>query len=442
MERLKQAGIDFSVGTLNFLANTGVMLPYILILFQYQKTQSATYLVALVTVYISRAASIFYTKRFNFRSSTYLILTLVLGALGSLPFALTQSVGWLIVGSLLWGYSAATIWPYFLTVKLHLTHTTPFKMKRVYWLVFLGLIILLELDFVLKLSFSLTFALLALLNLAALPGGLLLNEFTHDFYRGQPNQRHGLKQFWRWWLSVVFFAAIAVLTTLRKSNLALPAWLTLVIILVALVIALIELYADRRKLREFKLRLLNRGFLLSFVLLFSSFMAYFYWGKLGMYLIFVVYLIGFEGGAGIINALAHHDPARKQRLSGALLILGHLLVLIPWKYPYLLGLLLMALYIGYDNPTINRDMYESQVVDNDTAMIDKYRFSTAGGLICQLCLFGLLALVGWLGQLPILDFFKPTNATNWFLYTWAVNWPLVLTSLALSLANLRSHRAD
>lgn len=107
----------------------------------------------------------------------------------------------------------------------------------------------------------------------------------------------------------------------------------------------------------------------------------------------------------------------------------------------MLGLLLMALYIGYDNPTINHDMYESQVVDNDTAMIDKYRFSTAGGLLCQLCLFGLLALIGWLGQVPILGFFKPANATSWWLYTWAVNWPLTLTSLALSVANLRSKRS-
>lgn len=438
MKRLKQTGIDFSVGTLNFLANTGVMLPYILILFQYQKTQNQTYLVALVTVYIARAASIFYTKRFNLRSSTYLILTLVLGALGSLPFALTHSLGWLVCGSLLWGYSAATIWPYFLTVKLHLTHTTSFKMKRTYWLVFGGLAILLGLDFLLNLSFSLTFALLAVLNLIALPGGLLLNEFTHDFYQRQPNQHHGLKQLWRWWLSIVFFAAIAVLTTLRKASLALPAWLTLLIILVALTIALIELYADRQKLPDFKRRLLNRGFLLSFVLLFSSFMVNFYWGKIGMYLVFIVYLIGFEGGTGIIGALAQHDMARQERLSARALILGHLLVLIPWKYTYLLGLLLIALYIGYDNPTINQDLYESQVVDNDSAMIDKYRFSTAGGLLCQLGLFGLLALISWLQATPILAFFNASSTTHWFLYTWAVNWPLALGSLALSLANLRT----
>jgi len=436
VNRLKQLGIDISVGTLNFLANTGIMLPYVLILFQYQKTQSTTYLVALVAVYISRAASIFYTKRFNLRSSTYLILPLIFGSLGSLPFALTDSLGWLIFGSLLWGYSAATIWPYFLTVKLHLAHTTAFKMKNVYWLIFLLLGLLLAADFGLHLSFSLSFALLAVLNLVALPGGLLLNEFTHDFYQGQPNHRHGLHKLWRWWLSVVFFAVIAILTTLRKASITLPAWSTLLIIGIALAIAVVELYADRNVLLHFKLRLLSRGFLLSFVLLFSSFMSYFYWGKLGMYLVFAAYLIGFEGGSGIIAALAKHDSAKQDRLSHNLLIAGHVLVLIPWKWPYMLGVLLMALYIGYDNPTVNRDLYESNVVDDDSAIINKYRFSTAGGLICQLLLFGLLVATSSVANLPLLSFFKPSDASHWFLYTWAVNWPLVLCSLVLSLGNL------
>ncbi|WP_306789941.1 hypothetical protein [Levilactobacillus brevis] len=99
--RFRQADIDFSIGTLNFLANVGIMLPYILILLRYQQTQSTTFLISLVAFYISRAASIFYTKRLNLNSTTYLLVTLILGALGSLLFALSSSVGWLIIGSLL-----------------------------------------------------------------------------------------------------------------------------------------------------------------------------------------------------------------------------------------------------------------------------------------------------------------------------------------------------
>lgn len=103
----------------------------------------------------------------------------------------------------------------------------------------------------------------------------------------------------------------------------------------------------------------------------------------------------------------------------------------------MLGLLLLATYIGYDNPTVTKDLYESEATDDDSAMIEKYRFSTAGGLLCQLCLFALLALIACLTPLTILDFFKPTTTAHWFFYTWAVNWPLTLGSAWVSWRALR-----
>lgn len=436
VNRLRQMGIDFSVGTLNFLANIGLMLPYILMLLKYQQTQSETYLIALVAFYISRAASIFYTKRLNLRSSTYLIACLVLGAVGSFIFALTSTVGWLIVASFLWGYSAATIWPYFLTVKLHLSQVTNFKMKRLYWVIFLGLGIMLGVDLAAGWSYTLTFCVLAALYLAALPGGLLLDNFTNDFYRKQAIHPHGLKQGWRWALSLLGFAAIALLTTLRKTTLNLPSWLLLVIIGGALLILAIELYNDRHVLPNYKVRLLNRGFLMSLVLLFNSFFAYFYFGNAGMYAVFALYLVGFEGGYPIFGKLAHGDGNRALRLSQASLLAGHVLLLIPWKYTYLLGILLLTLYVGYDNPTINATLYGSPDIDHDTAIIHKYRFSTYGGLLCQLVMFGLLVAVSATAHLSILSFFKPSDTSHFWLYTISLSWPLVLASLGISLGNI------
>ncbi|MCI1553422.1 MAG: hypothetical protein LKH74_05795 [Levilactobacillus sp.] len=436
MSRLRRAGIDFSVGTLNFLANIGLMLPYILMLLKYQQTQSETYLIALVAFYISRAASIFYTKRLHLRSSTYLIACLVLGALGSLIFAVTTAVGWLIVGSLLWGYSAATIWPYFLTVKLHLTQLTDFKMKRLYWVIFLGLGIMLGVDLAAGWSYTLTFSALALLYLAALPGGLLLEQFTNDFYRQQAPQRHRLQQGWRWALSLVGFAAIAVLTTLRKTQLNWPNWLLLTIIGVALLVFAIELYTDRNVLPQYKVRLLNRGFTMSLVLLFNSFFAYFYFGTAGMYLVFALYLIGFETGYPVFGKLAHDDSHQALRLSQISLLAGHALLLVPWQGSFVLGLLLITLYIGYDNPTINATLYGAPDIDHDTAIIHKYRFSTYGGLLCQLVMFGLIIAVSASANLSILAFFKPSDASHFWLYTWTLSWPLTLASLGISLGNV------
>ncbi|MGV7710979.1 hypothetical protein PJM28_29285, partial [Mycobacterium kansasii] len=74
---------------------------------------------------------------------------------------------------------------------------------------------------------------------------------------------------WRLLLSLIGFAGIAVLTTLRKAHLNLPSWVTLTIIAIALIVFSIELYSDRHVLPDYKMRLLNRGFLISFVLLFN-----------------------------------------------------------------------------------------------------------------------------------------------------------------------------
>lgn len=438
MKRANQIAIDFSVGTLNFLANIGIMLPYVLILAKWQQTQSETYLMALVAFYISRAASIFYTKRLNLKSSTYLILSLTLGAAGSLIFAFTSQLGWLVVGSLLWGYSAATIWPYFLTVKLHLTHTANFKMKRLYWLIFALLGLIIGADILAQFNYTLTFILLGGLYLAALPGGLLLNNFTSDFYRSAPHQVHGLSQTWRWILSLVFFGVLAVLTTLRKATVILPSWIILTIIAAALIILIVELIADWHVLPSFKMRLLNRGFLVSLVLLFNSFFAYFYLGNAGMYAVFGVYLVGFETGHPVFTLLGRHRPHQARQYSLVSLMAGQLLLLIPWVGSYLLGLLLITLYVGYDNPTINETLYGLDSIDADSAIIHKYRFSTYGGLLCQLVMFGLLVAVSAGTHLSLLDFFKPSDTGHFNLYFYGLSWPLVFVSLLISIGNLHS----
>lgn len=434
--RSKQAGMDFSVGTLNFLANVGIILPYLLILARFQQTQSTTYLIALVAFYVSRAASIFYTKRLHLRASTYLILSLTLGAAGSLIFAFTAHLGWLIIGSFLWGYSAATIWPYFLTVKLHLTNLTNFKMKRIYWLIFAGLGVIAAIDIVTNFNYTLTFALLGLLYLVALPGGMLLQNVTRGLYDDLPWQIKPFRQGWRWGLSLVFFAVMAVLTTLRKATVHLPTWLTLTIIGIALIILIVELRFDWHVLPQYKLRLLSRGFLVSLVLLFNSFFAYFYLGKNGMYVVFAIYLLGLETGYPLYHRLGRGNDFRSRDFSLIGVVVGQVLLLIPWIGSYLLGMLLITLYVGYDNPTINATLYGLETVDSDSAMVHKYRFSTYGGLLCQLGIFGLLVALSAAAHRPLLAFFNPQTTGHFALYFYGLSCPLVVISLLLTLGNI------
>src|SRR5699024_5989213 len=103
---------------------------------------------------------------------------------------------------------------------------------------------------------------------------------------------------------------------------------------------------------------------------------------------------------------------------------------------------LITLYIGYDNPTINETLYSLDSIDADSAIIHKYRFSTYGGLLCQLVMFGLLVAVSAVAKVPLLNFFKPSDTTDFSLYFYGLSWPLVLVSLFISLGNIRSLRID
>jgi hypothetical protein len=440
LTRIRHSGLDFSVATLNFLANVGIVLPYVLILFKYQQTHNANYLAAIVVFYVARAASVFGTKHLNLKASSYLLICLWLGAIGSLLFCLTANLVIVLIGALFLGYTSANIWPYFLTIKLHLSQQTDFKLKRFYWLIFAALGVLFGLDFALGWGYRLAFAILALLFIIALPAGRLLSRFSLAFYNDhQAADARPIKP-WRVAVFIIFFAVIGLLTLLRKASIqiALPA--VLAIIVVAIILLNLELAADWQAMPANKLRIVNRGFLLSFVLLFNSFFGVFVFGKLGMYLVFAIYLLGFETGHPLYQALAHHDSQQATRLARIGLILGHVLVVTAQPVLYVLGLLLISLYVGFENPAINTSVYAAEVDDPDLAIIHKYRFSTYGGLLCQLCFFGLLVITSSLKHLNLMHFFNPSSVALKTTYLVGMVWPLAVISLVVSLITLYGQR--
>ncbi|RRK10837.1 hypothetical protein D1831_05245 [Lactiplantibacillus garii] len=436
MSKLRNSSLDFSVATLNFLANIGIALPYVLILFKYQQTHSINYLVAIIVFYVARAASVFWTKHLDLKASSYLLICLWLGVIGSLIFSLTSNLVGVIIAALCLGYTSANIWPYYLTIKLHLSESTDFKLKQMYWLIFLGLAVLFGLDFWLDLKYRLAFVLLALLFIIAIPAGKLLNQFSLAFYNEHEAGQHHPVRLWRVLVFIVFFAAIGLLTLLRKVNLTIALPYVLGVVLLAIVLLNVELAADWKFMPANKVRILNRGFLLSFVLLFNSFFGYFMFGKSGMYLVFGLYLLGFEGGRPLYLALTHQAKPQAAKLASSGLILGHLLALTAIPALYAVGLLLIALYIGFENPAINDSVYAAEKNDPDLAIIHKYRFSTYGGLLCQLCFFGLLVAVSALNHLQLMTFFNPSNTALKITYQMGMTWPLVGLSLIISLINL------
>jgi len=436
LQKLRNSFLDFSIATLNFLANIGIVLPYVLILFKYQASHSVTYLIAIIVFYIARAASIFSTKRLGLKASTYLLLCLWLGVIGSIIYSVTTSLPWLIIGGLCLGYTSANIWPYYLTIKLHLTTSTDFKLKRLYWLIFAALGLLFVADFSFDLHYQLAFVILGLLFLAALPAGQLLKGFSMAFYDTHTiTEAHPVKP-WRVAGFIVFFSLMGLLTLLRKINLSIALPYVLGIVVLAIILLNLELAADWHAMPANKLRIVNRGFLVSFVLLFNSFFGFFILGKNGMYLIFAIYLLGFEGGLPLFKALGRRDPARSKQLAQVGLILGHLLAFTTIPALYSIGLLLIALYVGYENPASNTSVYTADENDPDLAIINKYRFSTYGGLLCQLCLFALLVTVSAWRSLKLMAFFNPSSASLKLTYLHGVAWPLLLISLLLSVVTI------
>ncbi|WP_137627107.1 hypothetical protein [Lactiplantibacillus pingfangensis] len=187
---------------------------------------------------------------------------------------------------------------------------------------------------------------------------------------------------------------------------------------------------------NFKGSLHNRGFLVSLVLLFNSFFGVFVLGKNGMYIIFAIYLLGFEGGSPLYHALGRQNGSRSKQLAQGGLILGHLLAFTTIPVLYLIGLLLIALYVGFENPDINDSVYTADEADPDLAIINKYRFSTYGGLLCQLCLFALLVTVSVWQKLKLMAFFNPSGDSLKLTYLHGVAWPLLLISLLLSIVTI------
>lgn len=436
LQKLQNSFLDFSIATLNFLANIGIVLPYVLILFKYQSSHSVTYLIAIIVFYIARAASIFSTKRLGLKSSTYLLLCLWLGVIGSLIYSVTTSLPWLVFGGLCLGYTSANIWPYYLTIKLHLTTSTDFKLKRLYWLIFAGLGLLFVADFSFDLHYQLAFVILGLLFLAAIPAGRLLNGFSMAFYEDHTiTERRPIKP-WRVLGFIVLFGLMGGLTLLRKISLSIALPVVLGGVVLAIVLLNLELAADWHAMPANKLRIVNRGFLVSLVLLFNSFFGVFILGKNGMYIIFAIYLLGFEGGSPLYHALGRQNGSRSKQLAQGGLILGHLLAFTTIPALYLIGLLLIALYVGFENPAINDSVYTADEADPDLAIINKYRFSTYGGLLCQLCLFALLVTVSAWQKLKLMAFFNPSGDSLKLTYLHGVAWPLLLISLLLSIVTI------
>ncbi|MCF6515238.1 hypothetical protein GSH19_03605 [Lactobacillus sp. S2-2] len=442
MKNMKNQMMDLSYATLNFLANMFRFLPYVLVLLIYKQNNETKYLFLVVLVYVVKTASIFMTKHLKVTTSTYLLICLGIGLIGTLCFGLTSNIYILTFGALCIGYTSANLWPYFLTVKKHLAVNNGFKLKKIYWLIFLIFLILFGFDIALNHQYQITFNLLSLLLTIAFPAALQMYKNIQPLYQSTIQKSAYPIKTWKLITFIIIFINLALLTFLRKVEFNVFWPLLLIIIGLTIILLISAIHDDWNDNLIYRLKLINRGFIINLVLFIHGFFSYFILGKDGMLWIFPLYFFGLEGGRPIYQLLKKYT--QKDKAPEVSLIIGELLITTMLPPLYIIGILLITLYIGYENPDINQNVYLNSEDNNELAYLYKYRFSTYGKLLCQLIFFVILTLVCWNFNLDILNFFNSANINNEIsIYNWYLILPISIISIFVSiLAILKVKRSS
>lgn len=154
-----------------------------------------------------------------------------------------------------------------------------------------------------------------------------------------------------------------------------------------------------RKIFPLSLGALNRGIVMNFLLLYSTFDATLRFDFSATTWIFMVYIIGFELGPIILKKyLKYRYP---------LLLVGLLLTLFNVTALYFVGLLLAALFVGSDNTLLNRSLYTNPNLDGERAFLIKYQLSSIGNISQQLLYMTFIYLLSFFMNINVLSFFNP-----------------------------------
>lgn len=435
MKNIKNQAMDLSHATLNFLANMFRFLPYVLVLLIYKQDNEPKYLFLVILVYVTKTASIFMTKHLKITTSTYLLICLGVGLIGTLCFGLTSNIYILTFGALCIGYTSANLWPYYLTVKKHLAVNNGFKLKKIYWLIFLIFLILFGFDITLNHQYQITFNLLTLLLIIALPAAIQMYQQIKPLYQSTIQKAAYPIKPWKSIAFLIIFINLALLTLLRKIEFNIFCPILLIIIGLTIILLISAIHDDWHDHLIYRLKLINRGFIINLVLFIHGFFSYFILGKSGMLWIFPLYLFGLEGGRPIYQLLKKYT--KKEKAPEISLIIGELLITTMTPTLYILGILLITLYIGYENPDINQNVYLNSEENNELAYLYKYRFSTYGKLLCQLIFFIILILVCWHFNYDMINFFNSVNKNNEIInYNWYLILPISLVSVLVSTTSI------
>lgn len=435
LKKMKNLAIELSYATLNFLANILRVLPYVLILLIYKQNNNPKYLFLIILVYIAKIASVFMTKHLKITTSTYLLLCLGSGLVGTLCFGLTTNLYILSIGALFISYTSANLWTYYLTVKNHLAFNDGFQLKKIYWLIFLVFIIFLGFDIALEHQYQITFNLLSILIIISFAAAIKMHQQIKPLYNSTIKKANYPIKLWKSMMFLIIFINLSLLTILRKIELNIFWPILLIMLAITIILLVTVIHDDWHDYLIYQLKLINRGFIINLVLFIHGFYCYFVVGKNGLVWLFVIYLIGLEGGRPLYQLLK--KTTKQNKAPEISLVIGELLITTMIPILYLIELLLISLYVGYENQDLNQDIYMNSDDNSELAYLFKYRFSTYGKLLCQSIFFVIITLVCWHFNYDMLDFFNSTNISQEINnYNWYLILPISLISVFVSLLSI------
>lgn len=394
-------------GALNLVANAGVAIPYFfaLMLYNQHKTEPV-FALPFLMLYTFRCIGMLLTSQIKKSASTMLNVSNLFGVIGSIALMFSGQAFFGVLGGILLGLSSSWTWPYFLTMRSHGKLDNEFSMdKKQLASSGVTLLILLLVSWLATKTndMALAFAFLAVMFLLSWVGGVFMKQEI-DFYHNNDYKAKFVSPS-RVILNLVYLTILVILMfSIRYSRLTTTShYVDLIMcIFAAIVFGMLIYYQLGLHKRIFPLSLvaINRGIVMNFLLLYSSFDSTLRFGFNSMVIVFVIYLLGFELGPMILK--------KHVELRFPLLLVGLLLSLFNFAPVYFIGLLLCAIFVGADNVILNNSLYSHPNLDGERAFLIKYQLSSVGNISQQLIYMTAIYMLSYFNNLNVLSFFNST----------------------------------
>ncbi|MGH1831424.1 hypothetical protein ABE871_08270 [Enterococcus gilvus] len=406
METIKQFFLKFTQTTPFVLANTMIVIPYLLFMHLLDPKQSVTVL-PFVLFYTFRVTGVFLIRGLyrSIDQYTLLMVSLLLGGIGSfLTLMGTINFAFYLLGSIFWGLSASWLPPANTSVTFYEKSKGYQTMSNQGYLI--ALLVLTPLLVTTTLSFPIQ---------SVIVPSVVAFYFVCAYHtvKHYPHYEMDFKELTKHVFSVseliwflLFFIALFLLRSGRllfnESLLNQGILLFAGVFIVAVV--LINQVKNRWKLPLWQnaLTFLN-GMLGNFIFLFGAFYIAVYKGTAsqGVYL-FLPYLLGMISSilfAGKIRR-SFNNPLKVQ-LAG--LAAGLLLLSVRVLFP--LAILVLTFFQSGTSGWLNRLFYDTESIEQQQRLTAKYSTSNKGSITHQFILMLLLLVTLRIKQLPIEDIF-------------------------------------